>query len=130
MAEISGESQFFSGNIGNMIPESPLNKMVPLVEDHGGSKGTPVSSRTRTNYSGKGKQKCKQSKKETYLPTYKLITWKILTELWLENEIKNTDNKSQFNIYLLHTNSTYALRTITYIQIRHIIQTFSHVPPM
>ena len=31
-----------------MIPESPLNKMVPLMEDHGvvGCMGTPVSSRT------------------------------------------------------------------------------------
>ena len=28
MAEISSESHFFSGNIANMIPESPLNKMV------------------------------------------------------------------------------------------------------
>ena len=35
MAEISSESQFFSGNIANMIPKSPLNKMVPLTEDHG-----------------------------------------------------------------------------------------------
>ena len=35
MAEISSESQLFSGNIGNMIPESHLNKMVPLMEDHG-----------------------------------------------------------------------------------------------
>ena len=26
---------FFSGNIANMIPESPLNIMVPLTEDHG-----------------------------------------------------------------------------------------------
>ena len=52
MAEISGESQFFSGNIANVIPEDPLNKMVPLTEDHGGGgegEGgghTPVSSRT------------------------------------------------------------------------------------
>ena len=45
MAEISGESQFFSGNIANVIPEDPLNKMVPLTEDHGGGH-TPVSSRT------------------------------------------------------------------------------------
>ena len=36
MAEISSESQFFSGNIANMIPEDPLNKIVPLTEDHGG----------------------------------------------------------------------------------------------
>ena len=47
MAETSSESQFiFSGNIANMIPEGPLNKMVPLMEDHGGCMGTPVSSRT------------------------------------------------------------------------------------
>ena len=53
MAEISSKSQFVSGNIANMIPESPLNKMVPLTEDHGGGGGggggggcmeTPVSS--------------------------------------------------------------------------------------
>ena len=36
MAEISSESHFFSGNIANVIPEGPLNKMVPLMEDHGG----------------------------------------------------------------------------------------------
>ena len=41
MAEISSASQFFSGNITNMIPEGPLNKMVPLTEDHGGCTGTP-----------------------------------------------------------------------------------------
>ena len=41
MAETSSESQFFSGNIANMIPESPLNKMVPLTEDHGGVHGDP-----------------------------------------------------------------------------------------
>ena len=35
MAKISSESNFFS-NIANMIPEGPLNKMVPLTEDHGG----------------------------------------------------------------------------------------------
>ena len=47
---------FFSGNIANMIPEGPLNKMVPLTEDRGGGvvvgwwwwwwwwTGTPVSS--------------------------------------------------------------------------------------
>ena len=42
------DSQFFSGNIANMIPESLLNKMVPLTEDRGGGglMGTPVSSRT------------------------------------------------------------------------------------
>ena len=32
---------FFSGNIANMIPEGPLNKMVPLTEDHGGGGGEP-----------------------------------------------------------------------------------------
>ena len=38
------ESQFFSGNIANMIPEGPLNKMVPLMEDHGGvCSGTPLA---------------------------------------------------------------------------------------
>ena len=30
---------FFSGNIASMIPEGPLNKMVPLTEDHGGGVG-------------------------------------------------------------------------------------------
>ena len=30
---------FFSGNIANMIPEGPLNKMVPLKEDRGGGGG-------------------------------------------------------------------------------------------
>ena len=39
---------FFSGNIANMIPEGPLNKMVPLTEDHGVCTGTPVSSWTTT----------------------------------------------------------------------------------
>ena len=41
-------NSFFSGNITDMIPKSPLNKMVPLIEDHlgGGGMGTPVSSRT------------------------------------------------------------------------------------
>ena len=35
---------FFSGNIANMIPESPLNKMVPLTEDHGGdARGPPLA---------------------------------------------------------------------------------------
>ena len=46
MAEISSESQFFfSGNIANMIPESPLYKMVPLTEDHGGggARGPPLA---------------------------------------------------------------------------------------
>ena len=32
-------SPIFFGNIANMIPESPLNKMVPLTEDHGGRGG-------------------------------------------------------------------------------------------
>ena len=40
MAEISSESQFFSGNIANMIPEGPLNKMVPLTE---GARWTPLA---------------------------------------------------------------------------------------
>ena len=36
MAEISSESQFFfSGYIADMIPKSPLNKMVPLTDNHG-----------------------------------------------------------------------------------------------
>ena len=39
MAEIGSESQFFCGNIANMIPEGPLNKMVPLTEDHWGGGG-------------------------------------------------------------------------------------------
>ena len=49
MAEISSESQFFSGNIANMIPEGPLNKMLPLMEDHegggggGGARGPPLA---------------------------------------------------------------------------------------
>ena len=43
MAEISSDSQFFSGNIANMIPESLLNKMVPLTEDHGGARGPPLA---------------------------------------------------------------------------------------
>ena len=38
MAEISSES-YFSGTIANMIPEGPLNKMVPPTEDHGGGGG-------------------------------------------------------------------------------------------
>ena len=42
MAEIGSESQFFSsGIIANMIPEGPLNKMVPLREDHWGVHGDP-----------------------------------------------------------------------------------------
>ena len=38
-----------------MIPEGPLNKMVPLTEDHGGGgggggcTGNPVSSRTKSS---------------------------------------------------------------------------------
>ena len=39
MAKMRSESQFFSGNITNMIPESPLNKMVLLMEDHDGVGG-------------------------------------------------------------------------------------------
>ena len=39
MAVISNESQIFSCNIANIIPESPLNKMVPLMEDHGDGGG-------------------------------------------------------------------------------------------
>ena len=84
MAEISSESQFFSGNIANMIPEGPLNKMIPLTEDQvvvvvvvvgggggggwwwwgggggGGSRGTPVSSWTsgRTGRQVHQKQRC------------------------------------------------------------------------
>ena len=42
MAEISSESQFFfSGNIANMSPEGPLNKMVPLIKEHGGGAWGP-----------------------------------------------------------------------------------------
>ena len=42
MAENSSESQFFSGNIANMIAEGPPNQMVPLTEDHGGgARGDP-----------------------------------------------------------------------------------------
>ena len=38
---------FSSSDIANMIPESPLNKIMPLTEDHaGGCTGTPVNSRT------------------------------------------------------------------------------------
>ena len=29
----------FSGNIANIIPGSPLKKMIPLMEDHGGGGG-------------------------------------------------------------------------------------------
>ena len=36
MAETGSQSQFFSGNIANIIPESSLKKMIPLMEDHGG----------------------------------------------------------------------------------------------
>ena len=50
MAENRSESQFFSGNIVDMILESPLTKMVPLMKDHGGGgggcMGTRVNSRT------------------------------------------------------------------------------------
>ena len=41
MAKISSESQFFSGNIANIIPEGPLNKMVPLTEDR--ARGPPLA---------------------------------------------------------------------------------------
>ena len=34
MAEISSESRFFSGNIANMLAGGPLNKVLPLTEDH------------------------------------------------------------------------------------------------
>ena len=46
MAEISSESHFF-GNILNMIHGSPLNKMVPLTEDHGGGGGGGGGGDTR-----------------------------------------------------------------------------------
>ena len=48
MAEISSESRFFSGNIDNMISDGPRNKMVPLMEDHRGCMGIPVTSWTKT----------------------------------------------------------------------------------
>ena len=32
----ASQSQFFSGNIANIIPVSPLKKMIPLMEDYGG----------------------------------------------------------------------------------------------
>ena len=47
MAENSSDSQFFfSGNIDNMIPEGPPNKMVPLTKDHmsGDNVAIPVLS--------------------------------------------------------------------------------------
>ena len=31
----------FFGNIANIIPGSPLKKMIPLMEDHGGVHGDP-----------------------------------------------------------------------------------------
>ena len=34
MAEKGSQSQFFSGNIANIFPGSPLNKIIPLMEDH------------------------------------------------------------------------------------------------
>ena len=47
MAEISSESHFFFWYIANMIPGGPLNKMVPLMEDHGvgvgGARGPPLA---------------------------------------------------------------------------------------
>ena len=39
MAENGSQSQDFFGNIANIIPESPLMKMIPLMEDHGGGGG-------------------------------------------------------------------------------------------
>ena len=43
MAEKGSQSQFCSGNIANIIPGSPLKKMIPLMEDHegGGVHGDP-----------------------------------------------------------------------------------------
>ena len=38
--KLVGSPSFFSGNIANMVTASPLNKMVPLKEDHGGCTGT------------------------------------------------------------------------------------------
>ena len=32
-------TNIFSGNIANIIPGSPLKKMIPLMEDHGGGGG-------------------------------------------------------------------------------------------
>ena len=46
MAEMGSQSQFFFGNIANIIPGSSLKRMIPLMEDHGGGgggcMGTPV----------------------------------------------------------------------------------------
>ena len=39
MAETGSQSQFFSGNIANIIPGSPLKKIIPLMDDHGGGGG-------------------------------------------------------------------------------------------
>ena len=36
MAEKGSQSQVFFGNIANIIPGSPLKKMIPFMEDHGG----------------------------------------------------------------------------------------------
>ena len=33
--------RIFFGNIANIIPGSPLKKMIPLMEDHGGVHGDP-----------------------------------------------------------------------------------------
>ena len=43
MAEISSESQFFSGSIANMIPEGPLNKMVPVPLMENQAQGPPLA---------------------------------------------------------------------------------------
>ena len=47
MAEKAVGPSFFSGNIANIIPGSPLKKMIPLMEDHrgggGGCMGTPLA---------------------------------------------------------------------------------------
>ena len=48
MAETGSQYQFFSGNIANIIPGSPLKKMVPLMEDQGGCIGTPIGLWTIT----------------------------------------------------------------------------------
>ena len=60
MAEINSESQFFlSRNIANMIPESPLNKMVPLMDDHmgeGGAWGHPFTHRLKVLLTSRSSQ--------------------------------------------------------------------------
>ena len=42
MIETGSQSQFFSGNIANIIPGSLLKKMIPFMEDHGGGGGGGV----------------------------------------------------------------------------------------